>query len=193
MAKQNIPKSSVVPHKTARPRGMKRADGPVERAISIKGPSPEIPSLSLHTGTLNAFTFALVRRMVLKQGKRADASYAFHEDGTREFFAPLKLCWDTPCLMVKDMKSRIWRIYIHPDFENNPASSEQYKDNISIALHSNLFYYLIGQIPGRFHDQMDKEIEIQLGYLSTEEKHEIMDAVGEKIQEFRQAEEEGGA
>ncbi len=51
--------------------------------------------------------------------------------------------------------------------------------------------FLTGQIGGRFHGQMDKEIEIQFGYLSTEEKHEIIEAVGEKIEKFRKA--EGGA
>ncbi len=167
---------------------MKRADGPAERTIlvSIKGPSLEIPSLPRQSGALNGFTFDLVHKMILEQGEKDGPGCTFC-DGTQKFFAPLELNCEGPGFVVEDMGSRIFRCYIHSDFENDPEASETFKDTISIALTANTFLFMTDQISERFHEAMSEEIVIQCDYFSTEEKHEIMDAVGERIQEFRQA------
>ncbi len=175
MAKQNIPKTPDRQSKT-----------PPKIHVSIKGSLPKIPPLPRQSGVLNSFTFDLVHKMILEQGEKDDHGCVF-QDGTQKFFAPLKLDREGPGLVVENMESRIFRCYIHSDFENDPEVAECFQDTISITLVGNLFFYLTGQIPGMFHGQMDKEIEIQFGYLSTEEKREVMDTVGEQIQEFRQA------
>ncbi len=145
----------------------------------------EIPSLPRQTGTLNAFTFDLVHKVILAQGKKKGPGYVF-QDGIQKFFAPGELNCVAPSFAVRDTESQIFRCYLHSGFEDDPEASESFQESISIAVHTNLFLFLLGHIPEKFHDQMSKEIDIQGDYFSAEKRHEIMEEVKEEIREFRQ-------
>ncbi|MDA2934959.1 hypothetical protein MYX82_11550 [Acidobacteria bacterium AH-259-D05] len=150
----------------------------------------KIPPLPLQTGVLNAFTFDLAYGMIVEQGQRDGPAYVFCDE-KRKFMAPAELGSKDPGFVVQDEESLIYRYYVHPNFENDPEAAEGIKDPIATLLQQNTFLYLAGYIPERFPDQMDQEIGIQCGYLSTERKHEVFEGIKQQIDAERKA--EGGA